>query len=164
MKRKAKKAGHRSWTARSQKVAGLHRGDIMPRETRSLLMARIRGANTTPELIVAHGLWADGLVFERHVRDLPGCPDFVFRDAKLIVFVDGDFWHGWRFPLWQHKLSPKWREKIAATRNRDARNFRRLRRLGWKVIRIWEHQIEADQVRCIRRIQAILNTGASSMN
>ena len=95
----------------------------MDAEGRSRLMARIRGKNTSPERALERELLAIGLSFDRHCPDLPGKPDFVFRDAMVVVFVNGDFWHGFRFPLWQHKLSPKWRKKIDATRIRDRRSF-----------------------------------------
>lgn len=135
-----------------QTPARRHRGDFMSPETRSRVMARIRGTNTGPERSIAASLEALGLSFETHARDLPGRPDFVMREAMVAIFVDGDFWHGWRFPLWRDKLSPEWEAKIAATRSRDARNFRRLRRMGWTVIRIWEHQIKRDLPTCIERI------------
>ncbi len=115
-------------------------------------MSRIRDKHTGPERLFAELLAASGILHERHIGTLPGRPDFVFSESKLAVFVDGDFWHGFRFPLWSHKLSDRWREKIAATRKRDQRNFRKLRRLGWKVIRIWEHQIEQSCERCIARV------------
>jgi DNA mismatch endonuclease, patch repair protein len=126
----------------------------MSPETRSRVMARIRGRNTTPERVIFAALEECGMPFVRHRDDLPGRPDVVFPKTKLVVFIDGDFWHGWRFPLWTHKLSEKWRYKIATTRQRDQRNFRKLRRLGWKVLRLWEHQIENDPKRCVDRIVA----------
>ena len=147
-----RKAGHRRWGARGGKVPGKHRGDIMTSEKRSQVMAKIRGKNTTPELLIEQHLFARRLRFERHPGDLPGRPDFVFRDQRVVVFVDGDFWHGYRFSLWAHKLSPKWRQKIALNRLRDTRNFAKLRRRGWKVIRIWEHQIERDAALCADKI------------
>ena len=101
----------------------LHRGDIMSPATRSALMARIRGKGTRPELLVAELLKSVGIVFDEHARDLPGRPDFVLRDFRVAVFVDGDFWHGWRFPKWRLKLSEKWEVKIEGNRLRDARNF-----------------------------------------
>lgn len=122
--------------------------------TRSRVMARIKGKNTSPERTICAGLRRHGIYIATHAKDLPGRPDVVFRRAKLVVFIDGDFWHGWRFPLWEHKLSRKWREKIAATRARDQRNFRKLRRLGWRVLRIWEHQIDSDLEKCLARILA----------
>ncbi len=149
---KHRKAGHRSWGARGQPVPGSHSGDTMSRETRSRVMSRIRGKHTKPEKTLAALLAAQGLTFEQHARDLPGAPDFVFRNARLAVFVDGNFWHGWRFPLWEHKLAAHWKLKISATRRRDQRNFRKLRRNGWKVMRIWEHQVERSAEHFVRLI------------
>src|SRR5262249_47704798 len=83
-----------------------HPGDIMSAETRSRVMSRIRGRDTGPERMVADGLAALGLTFESHARDLPGRPDFVLRDIKVVIFVDGDFWHGYRFADWRDKLTP----------------------------------------------------------
>lgn len=149
-----KKAGHRRWAARGGQVLGGNRGDIMSPEKRSQLMARIHGKNTGPERVLAQALKKTRLRFERHAADLPGKPDFVFRRCKLVVFVDGSFWHGWRFPLWEGKLTDFWRTKIATNRSRDRRNFSALRRAGWKVVRIWEHQIEANVEKCIARVLA----------
>jgi DNA mismatch endonuclease (patch repair protein) len=115
-------------------------------------MARIRGKNTGPEQRVAELLRTLGLPFESHCRDLPGCPDFVLRGRKLAVFVDGDFWHGWRFSVWRHKLTGRWEDKIAENRRRDRRNHERLRRLGWRVLRLWEHQVKASPERCVSRL------------
>ncbi|QYU68676.1 very short patch repair endonuclease [Leptolyngbya sp. 15MV] len=119
-------------------------------------MSRIRGRDTGPERAVTGALRTRGWNFETHARDLPGRPDIVFRDAMVAVFVDGDFWHGWRFPVWRDKLSEKWEAKIQANRRRDARNFRRLRRAGWKVVRLWEHQVNHDLAACICRVEALL--------
>lgn len=130
----------------------LHRGDIMSPETRSAVMSRIRGKGTKPELAIEAALAATDLVFETHARDLPGRPDFVIREARVAVFVDGDFWHGRNFADWRLKLSEKWESKIAANVARDRRNRRRLRADGWMVIRIWEHHVKADAARCVRRI------------
>jgi DNA mismatch endonuclease (patch repair protein) len=151
-RKQSKKAGHRSWAAHNRKVPGEHRGDIMSMEKRRALMARIRGKGTGPERLILAGLDARGLVCEQYAGDLPGRPDIVFRKVQVAVFVDGDFWHGWRFPLWKHKLSVKWQKKIEATRARDAKNFKTLRRDGWTVLRIWEHQVERNVDSCIDRI------------
>jgi DNA mismatch endonuclease (patch repair protein) len=133
----------------------LHRGDIMTPEKRSALMSRIRGKGTKPELIVAELLAQANLSWEEHAKALRGRPDFVLRAARIIIFVDGDFWHGWRFPAWRLKLSEKWERKIEANRLRDARNFKALRRAGWKVIRLWEHQIKKSPADCLARILAV---------
>ena len=80
----------------------------------------------------------------------------MFTRAKVVVFIDGDFWHGYRLPQWQNKLSPPWRKKIQDTRQRDLRNFRLLRRRGWHVLRIWEHQIAATPETCVDRVKRAL--------
>lgn len=129
-----------------------HKGDFMSPETRSSVMRRIRGRDTLPERLVGEAFRLRGLTWEGHSRDLPGRPDFVFRDSRVIVFVDGDFWHGWRFPQWRDKLSEAWEDKIAANRARDSRNRRRLRREGWQVVRLWEHQIHANLEKAINRV------------
>jgi len=119
-------------------------------------MSRIRGKDTGPERTVSRLLADFGIPWESHARDLPGRPDFAFRDQRVAVFVDGDFWHGWRFPVWRVKLTPFWEAKIAANRARDSRNHRKLRQAGWTVVRIWEHQIEADEGRVIARLRSAL--------
>jgi DNA mismatch endonuclease (patch repair protein) len=124
----------------------------MAPKTRSRVMSRIRSKGTKPEKLVANILANEGLAWESHVRSLPGTPDFVFSDEKVAVFVDGDFWHGWRFPQWKHKLSPRWQDKIEKNRTRDRHNHRKLRRIGWKVIRIWEHQLAHDPKKYVRKI------------
>ncbi|MCW3476747.1 very short patch repair endonuclease [Limobrevibacterium gyesilva] len=133
-----------------------HRGDIMSPEKRSAVMARIRGQHTGPERTIAALLADAGLHCERHVRGLPGRPDFVFPEERVAVLVDGDFWHGWRFALWRDKLSEAWEAKIAANRRRDDQNRRRLRSMGWHVVRLWEHQIDKSPKACLDRICATL--------
>jgi DNA mismatch endonuclease, patch repair protein len=118
----------------------------MSPKKRSAVMARIRGKDTGIERMICAMIRSFGATPELHAPDLPGRPDFVLRNQRIAVFVDGDFWHGWRFPAWRLKLSEKWEQKIASNRRRDALNFARLRRAGWQVIRIWEHQIEGDPV------------------
>lgn len=122
-------------------------------------MARIKGKDTGLEMRLAEAFREQGLQWESHVKDLPGRPDFVFRAAMVAVFVDGDFWHGWRFSQWRHKLSEHWEAKIEANIRRDMRNHRRLRRSGWRVIRIWEHQVERDVDACLARVKPHLVLG-----
>lgn len=127
--------------------------DNLTREQRSRTMSRIRSADTGPELTVRRLIHARGLRFRKCDSRLPGRPDLVFKAAMVAVFVDGDFWHGWHFPLWKNKLSLYWKKKIEGNRRRDLRNFRKLRRSGWHVLRIWEHEIEMHADRCIDRIE-----------
>jgi DNA mismatch endonuclease (patch repair protein) len=120
---------------------------------RARAMKRVKLKDGSLEKLVQRELRAKGLRFRRHVRTLPGSPDIVFPKEKGAVFVDGDFWHGWRLPAWEHKLSQFWRDKLRANRARDQRNFRRLRAAGWKVIRIWQHELKgSDPGKSVRRV------------
>jgi DNA mismatch endonuclease, patch repair protein len=133
--------------------------DNLTREQRSYMMSRVRSKDTKPELLIRSLAHSRGLRFRKHCRDLCGCPDLVFASARVVVFVDGDYWHGWRFASWSAKLAPYWRQKIEGNRRRDQRNFSRLRREGWTVVRIWEHEIERDVQRCVDRIEASVLRG-----
>lgn len=133
----------------------------MSPQTRSAVMARIRGTGTGPELLLASELQLLGLKWEEHARDLPGRPDFVFREDQVAVFVDGDFWHGYRFRDWRDKLSEAWETKIAGNIRRDVRNRAALRRLGWNVLRIWEHQVNARPAVTARRVKRALDSKKS---
>lgn len=134
----------------------------MSPEKRSAVMSRIKGKGTAPELAVAAMLDRAGYVYESHVRALPGRPDFVLQDSHVAILVDGDFWHGWRFSEWRDKLSPKWEAKIEANRRRDARNVRELRRLGWAVVRLWEHQLKKSPPRCLARVKRAVREGLAA--
>ena len=107
---------------------------------RSQIMAAIKGRNTTPELIVRRYLHAKGLRYTLHDNALPGCPDIIFRNRRVAVFVHGCFWHGHdckRGRLPKSRLD-YWSQKIARNKQRDSVAVRRLRRLGWRVIIVRE--------------------------
>lgn len=104
-------------------------------------MSRVRGKDTTPEMIVrrvAHGL---GYRFRLHRRDLPGRPDLVFPRRRAVIFVHGCFWH-------HHEGCPKaslpksrteyWKEKFRTNRERDVKALAELERLGWRSMVVWE--------------------------
>lgn len=120
-------------------------------------MQAVKGRNTSLEKKLASALFLQGLRFRRNLSSLPGKPDIVFSRAKVAVFVDGDFWHGWRYPLWKHKLTEYWRNKIERNRRRDRYNFQRLRRRGWTVVRIWGHDVERDLATAVDRVKTILD-------
>jgi DNA mismatch endonuclease (patch repair protein) len=84
-------------------------------------------------------------------------PDFVFSHARVVVFVDGCFWHSCP----KHRTAPKnnaqfWQEKLTANRRRDQRVNKCLRRAGWTVVRIWEHDVKASPDICARRILRLI--------
>lgn len=134
------------------------RRDPLTPEQRSAQMAKVRGRkNRSTEMHVAAHLIGRGFSgWKRHVRDLPGCPDFCFTRDRLAIFVDGCFWHG--CPKCQRNTPYSrrafWRQKIESNRKRDARNGRLLRAGGYTVLRIWEHDLPS--TKWIDRLQSAL--------
>ncbi|WP_239949402.1 very short patch repair endonuclease [Dyella terrae] len=128
--------------------------DNMTPEQRRMTMSRIRGRDTKVELAVRKELHRRGYRFRVNAAWLAGKPDVVFTKIRLAIFIDGDFWHGWKFDQWSHKLAPYWYEKIAGNMARDLRHMTLLRRDGWTVMRIWEHDVKKNLERCIQRIEA----------
>ena len=115
-------------------------------------MSRIKGKDTGLETRVRSELHKRGLRFRKHVKELPGKPDVVFTKAKVAVNEDGDPWHGYRFPTWEHKVSDFWKTKISKTRERDTKNDHRLYEMGWTVIRLWQHDLERDYEASVQSI------------
>ena len=127
--------------------------DIVSKKVRSRMMAAVKGKNTALEKLVFVEMKKRGIRFKKHYGKLPGSPDLALPQIRKAIFIDGDFWHGYRYPVWQNKItSPFWRKKIEANRLRDRRNFRKLRRLGWQVIRIWGHDIKKSPTKTFQRI------------
>jgi DNA mismatch endonuclease (patch repair protein) len=167
--------------------------DVFSKRKRSEVMARIRGrGNKDTELALArmlraHKIWGwrrqmrvavegrrssvegktrSGSRPSTFVPRLTVRPDFVFRKARTAVFVDGCFWHGCP----KHGTKPKnnrafWQKKLTANKRRDALVTRTLRRSGWRVLRLWEHELTKGEVRSqrdepsriVRRIQRALH-------
>ena len=79
--------------------------DTVTKEVRSRIMASVKGKNTSIEVAVFKFLKKSGIKFKKHYAKLPGRPDAVILKQKIAVFVDGDFWHGYRYPAWKHRIS-----------------------------------------------------------
>ena len=128
--------------------------DNITMEQRRLCMSRNNAKkDTSIEMLVRSALHRRGLRFRKHVKELPGKPDIVFTKARIAVFIDGDYWHGYGFHKWRGRLSSEyWRTKIAKNRARDVRNHLALRSAGWRVIRVWEHSIRRDLDQVVQRI------------
>ena len=108
-----------------------------------------RNADTTPEMLLRRELSRLGLLYRANVDTLPGKPDIMFDDARILVFCDGDFWHGRHWPRLKRALACRanasyWIAKIEYNRTRDARTRRYLRRQGWLVVRLWESDIRTN--------------------
>lgn len=125
-------------------------------------MAGIKGKDTKPELVVRSWLHRRGLRFRLHARCLPGRPDLVFRKYRTVVFVHGCFWH--RHPRCQYATTPAsngafWQRKFSDNVARDRKKADQLRRLGWRVLTIWECQVAEPQLQRLATSIRIRSTG-----
>lgn len=107
-------------------------------------MSKIRSKNTKPEKVLRSWFYANGLRFRIHRKDLPGKPDIVFAKYKTVIFVHGCFWHyhkdcrEGRVPSTNSKF---WEEKLLKNIQRDEKHQLKLKESGWKVIVVWECEI-----------------------
>jgi DNA mismatch endonuclease (patch repair protein) len=130
--------------------------DILLPEQRSNLMSRIQSKDTGPEMKVRRMVHALGFRFRLHRRDLPGSPDLVFPSQHKVIFVHGCYWH--RHQGCRYAYSPKsntdfWQSKFEANVARDRRAASMLETLGWKVLVIWECEIQNEETLRVRLIE-----------
>jgi DNA mismatch endonuclease (patch repair protein) len=133
--------------------------DNLSAAERSKIMARVRSKDSRPEMLVRRLVYAQGYRYRLHARDLPGCPDLVFRRREKVIFVHGCFWHrhqGCALARMPKSRLDFWEPKLEANKQRDARNKRKLAREGWKVLTIWECQLK-DTARLERTIRRFLD-------
>jgi len=105
--------------------------------------------DTKHEIMLRRELWRMGLRYRKHVDSLPGKPDIVFGKSRVVVFCDGDFWHGRDWPTLRQQLQGRanaayWIAKIASNIQRDKRHTAELQAAGWRVLRLWESDIKHD--------------------
>ena len=124
--------------------------DVFSRKKRSWIMSRIRSKNTSIDRRMREMLSETGVRFEMYPKVF-GSPDFQVG-KRVLVFCDGDFWHGYRYAEKKRPAKKYWREKIEGNMRRDRKVSRRLRRDGWSVLRIWEHDIKKNPDKCMRKI------------
>jgi DNA mismatch endonuclease, patch repair protein len=129
--------------------------DVFSPEKRSRIMARVKGSNTRPEVLVRSIIHRMGFRFRLHRKDLPGCPDIVLSKHRKAIFVHGCFWHG-------HEGCPRssrpssnqgfWDKKLSGNIARDERNLLELKKLGWKTLVIW-----TCETKDLRHLRDLLN-------
>ncbi len=129
-------------------------------KTRSQQMSRIRGRDTVPELVIRKGLWAAGLRYRVNYRTPGGRADLAVVRDRFALFVDGCFWHGCP----EHYVRPRtrhefWDAKLLENVMRDRRQTLSLEGLGWRVLRIWEHEVTEEPLNVISRVLAALRSG-----
>ncbi|MGV3723966.1 MAG: very short patch repair endonuclease [Actinomycetota bacterium] len=130
------------------------RGRKKPLLTKSEQMARVKSRNTALEVSLRKALWHRGARYRLRLK-LPGSPDLAFISVRLVVFVDGCFWHGCP----DHHTFPKanaefWRNKLERNVARDRRVDQELAELGWQVVRVWGHEVEQDVNGVVERVLA----------
>lgn len=123
-----------------------NRTDVFSKEKRSEVMRAVKGKDTKPEVRLRKALFALGYRYRLNVKDLPGKPDIVFPKHRTVIFVHGCFWHGHNCK--RGARTPKsnteyWREKIARNKRRDKDNAAALKKLGWRVITVWECELKS---------------------
>jgi DNA mismatch endonuclease (patch repair protein) len=123
-----------------------------------------RKTSTKPEVILRQALWRKGFRYRKNMAGLPGKPDIVFRKARVVVFVDGDFWHGRNWEEREKRLrtvanSAYWMAKIRYNMDRDHRINEELRSTGWRVLRFWETDVRKDTGAVVARIEKLLQEG-----
>ena len=138
--------------------------DVFTKAKRSEVMSRIRGrGNKETELALMKLLRHHRITGWRRHLPVFGKPDFLFRKARVAVFVDGCFWHGCpKHCNTPASNRPFWRKKLAANKARDRRVNRVLRNEGWRVVRIWEHDLAKRGEACVRMIQTATNSSRSA--
>lgn len=122
--------------------------------SRSAQMARIHGENTSPERVLCAALTALGVTFDAHARTPVGRPDVVIPSPRVAVFIDGCFWHG--CPT--HYVRPRtrtdfWSAKLVENTTRDRNQTRDLEVLGWRVVRVWEHEVFTALADVLERVE-----------
>ena len=119
--------------------------DVHSKQVRRYNMSMIRSKNTKPEMIVRRYLFSSGFRYRVNVQGIKGKPDIVFTKYRIVIFINGCFWHG--HPNCKIFVLPKtntewWKSKIETTRKRDEKNQQLLKAEGWHVIVIWECQLK----------------------
>lgn len=122
--------------------------DVYSKAKRSEIMSRVKNRRTQPEEVVAGLLRKLKVRYRRNVSTLAGSPDFAIHKAKVAVFVHGCFWHG--HPNCKRAKLPNsnrvfWEQKITGNKCRDARNARKLRKEGWRVLIIWQCRLRKSE-------------------
>lgn len=133
--------------------------DVFTKAKRSEVMASIRGSgNRSTEWRLRAKLISSGISgWKLHTREILGNPDFIFPKERIVIFLDGCFWHGCK----KCRSIPEsnrnfWIKKIEGNKKRDNNVSRNLKKAGWLVLRFWEHQIKHDLSKCIDTVRKAL--------
>lgn len=129
--------------------------DVHTREQRSFNMSQVKSKNTRPEKVMFSMLNRSALKFKKHYKIL-GKPDIAFPDNKLVVFINGEFWHGKNFDSYRNSISEFWVKKINQNIRRDRSVQRILRIEGWHIINFWGKYITRNPDKSFNRLESFL--------
>lgn len=124
-------------------------------KSRSASMSKIRSQDTAPELLLRKSLYKSGVRYRINYNKLPGKPDVVILKHDIVIFIDGEFWHGYNWKNKKAKIKSNrefWIPKIERNIQRDAENNSILKAQGFKVFRFWQHEIERELDLCIEKV------------
>lgn len=119
-------------------------------------MSKIRSKNTIPELALRKALWQKGIRYRLNVKTLPGKPDIVIGRKKIVIFVDGEFWHGYDWENKKLKINSNrdyWIPKIEKNIERDIKYNALLKSMGYTVLRFWAQEIKKNIQECLLKIE-----------
>lgn len=122
---------------------------------RSKIMGKIRGKNTKPELAFRKALWAAGYRYRINYKKLIGKPDIVLNRYKTIIFIDGEFWHGYNWQERKDKIKTNrefWIPKIERNIQRDKEVNAALENLGYTIFRFWETDVKKNLDTCLQKV------------
>lgn len=122
---------------------------------RSKIMAKIKGKNTKPELAFRKALWAAGYRYRIDYKKLIGKPDIALNKFKTVVFIDGEFWHGYNWQERKHKIKSNrefWIPKIERNIQRDKEVNATLEQMGYTVFRFWEKEVVKNLDECLTSV------------
>ncbi|EON75170.1 Very-short-patch mismatch repair endonuclease (G-T specific) [Lunatimonas lonarensis] len=122
---------------------------------RSSTMSKIKGKNTQPEKRLRRALWHAGIRYRSNRRKLPGKPDISLIKYKLVIFVDGSFWHGHDWANRKDAIKSNrdfWIPKIERNRQRDREINHYYLSKGWTVLRFWDFEVKRELGMCVKRV------------
>jgi len=120
-------------------------------------MSKINARNTKAEVLVFRELRKRGVYFQKHYKKAKESPDVTLPRKKRAVFIDGDFWHGYKFLKQKQRLPKKyWLAKIEGNMRRDKTVMAKLKKEGWKILKVWEHEAIKEPTKTIEKITNFL--------
>ena len=129
---------------------------------RSKIMSKIRGKNTKPEMIFRRALWHKNIRYRVDSKQLPGRPDISIKKYRLVIFIDGEFWHGYNWDERKNNIKTNrdfWIPKIERNMQRDRQINLQLQEMGYVVFRFWSQEIKDNLDQCINDILVYIDVG-----